>query len=61
LAYPIVKFKQVWGNWPSQPNLKLTILWAGNSIVEMTPRGKGLPIDFRNVPPIPALPQESAR
>ena len=61
LAYPIVKFKQVWGNWPSQPKLKLTILWAGNSIVEMTPRGKGLPIDFTNLPLIPALPQESAR
>lgn len=61
LAYPIVKFKQVWGNWPSQPNLKLTILWAGNSILDMTPRGKGLPIDFRNVRPIPALPQESVR
>jgi hypothetical protein len=29
LAYPIVRFKQIWGNWPSQANLKLTIVWAG--------------------------------
>ncbi len=62
LAYPIVQFRQIWGNWPSQPTLKLTISWAGNSVLEMTPRGKGLPIDFTNSRrPIPALPQESLR
>ena len=56
LAYPIVKFKQVWGNWPSQPNLKLTILWAGNTVVDMTPHGRGLPINFGHLPAIPELP-----
>jgi hypothetical protein len=61
LAYPIVRFKQVWGNWPSQPNLKLTVLWAGNSILDMTPHGKGLPIDFAHPHPVPDIPQGSSR
>jgi hypothetical protein len=55
LVYPLVTFKQVWGNWPSQPNLKLTIMWRGNAVMDMEPRGKGLPIDFANLPPLPAI------
>jgi hypothetical protein len=55
LVYPLVTFKQVWGNWPSQPNLKLTITWRGNAVMDMEPRGKGLPIDFANLPPLPAI------
>lgn len=55
LAYPLVTFKQVWGNWPSRPDLKLTITWRGNSVVDMEPRGKGLPIDFAHLPPLPAI------
>jgi hypothetical protein len=57
LSYPLVRFKEVWGNWPSQPNLKLTILWSGNSVVDMQPKGKGLPIDFAHLPAIPSLPE----
>jgi hypothetical protein len=57
LVYPLVTFKQVWGNWPSQPNLKLTITWRGNSVTDMEPRGKGLPIDFAHLPPLPAIVQ----
>ena len=57
LSYPLVTFRQVWGNWPTQPNLKLTISWRGNMVTEMLPKGKGLPIDFSNLPPLPALPE----
>lgn len=56
LVYPVVSFKQVWGNWPSQPNLKLTIQWTGNFVTDMQPRGKGLPIDFANLPALPPIP-----
>lgn len=55
--YPLVDFRQTWGNWPSRPDLKLTILWRGNSVTDMQPRGKGLPIDFADLPPIPAIPE----
>ena len=55
LVYPLVTFKQVWGNWPSQPKLKLTITWRGNAVTDMEPRGKGLPIDFANLPTLPAI------
>lgn len=57
LSYPLVDFRQTWGNWPSRPDLKLTISWRGNSVVDMEPRGKGLPIDFSHLPPIPELPK----
>jgi hypothetical protein len=55
LVYPVVTFKQVWGNWPTQPNLKLTITWRGNAVTNMEPKGKGLPIDFANLPPLPPI------
>ena len=57
LAYPLVSFEQVWGNWPSKPDLKLTIRWSGNSVIAMDPKGKGLPIDFSNLPALPPLPE----
>jgi hypothetical protein len=57
LGYPLVDFRQVWGNWPTQPNLKLTISWRGNIVTDMLPKGKGLPIDFSNIPPLPPLPE----
>ena len=57
LGYPLVDFRQVWGNWPTQPNLKLTISWRGNMVTEMLPKGKGLPIDFANIPALPPLPE----
>jgi len=57
ISYPLVDFRQTWGNWPSRPDLKLAVSWRGNSVTEMEPRGKGLPIDFANLPPIPALPK----
>ena len=53
LSYPLVDFRQTWGNWPSRPELKLTISWRGNSVTDMEPRGKGLPINFSQLPPIP--------
>jgi hypothetical protein len=58
LAYPLVTWKQVVGIWPTKPDLKLTIWWKGNSVVDMEPKGKGLPVDFSNLPPVPPLPQE---
>lgn len=58
LIYPLVTWKQVVGIWPSRPNLKLTIHWKGNSVVDIEPRGKGLPVDFANLAPVPPLPQE---
>lgn len=57
VSYPMAQFRQTWGNWPSRPDLKLTISWLGNSVTDMQPRGKGLPIDFANLPPIPAIPE----
>ena len=39
------------------PELKLTIFWRGNSVTDMEPRGKGLPINFSQLPPIPAIPE----
>ncbi|MEO8658377.1 MAG: hypothetical protein ABI693_07890 [Bryobacteraceae bacterium] len=57
LTYPLVTFQQVWGNWPSRPDLKLTISWRGNIVTDMLPKGKGLPIDFSNLPPLPDLPE----
>lgn len=57
VSYPLVDFRQTWGNWPSRPDLKLRISWRGNSVTDMEPRGKGLPIDFANLPPIPAIPE----
>ena len=49
--------RQVTGHWASKPDLKLTISWKGNSVVDMQPRGKGLPFDFANLPPIPPIPE----
>ena len=57
VSYPLVDFQQIWGNWPSRPDLKLTISWRGNSVVDMQPRGKGLPIDFSHLPAIPKIPE----
>jgi hypothetical protein len=57
ISYPLVDFRQTWGNWPSRPDLKLTISWRGNSVTGMQPRGSGLPIDFSNLPPIPKIPE----
>ena len=56
LSYPLVRFTEVWGNWPSKPDLKLTIRWAGNSVLDLQPKGKGLPIDFAHLPAVPPLP-----
>jgi hypothetical protein len=57
VSYSLVDFQQIWGNWPSRPDLKLTISWRGNSVVDMQPRGKGLPIDFSHLPAIPKIPE----
>jgi hypothetical protein len=56
LAYPLVTFTQTVAIWPSKPDLELTILWKGNSVTDMLPKGKGLPIDFSSPLAIPALP-----
>jgi hypothetical protein len=58
LVYPLVTWKQVVGIWPTKPDLKLTILWKGNAVVDMEPKGKGLPVDFANLSPVPPLAQE---
>jgi hypothetical protein len=58
LVYPLVTWKQVVGIWPTKPDLKLTISWKGNAVVDMSPKGKGLPVDFANLPPVPPLPSE---
>ena len=58
LLYPLVTRNQVVGIWPTKPDLKYTIRWVGNSVVDMEPKGKGLPVDFSkltSVPPLPAL------
>lgn len=59
MVYPLVEFRQTWGNWPSQPGLALNIRWKGNSVIGMTPEPKALPIDFAHLPPIPALPDDA--
>ena len=58
LVYPLVTWKQVVGIWPTKPDLKLTILWKGNAVVDMEPKGKGLPVDFANLLPVPPLAQK---
>jgi hypothetical protein len=58
LVYPLVTWKQVVGIWPTHPDLKLTIWWKGNSVVNMEPKGKGLPVDFSNLMLVPPLPNE---
>lgn len=58
LVYPLVTWKQVVGIWPTKPDLKLTISWKGNAVMDMEPKGKGLPVDFANLPPVPPLPRE---
>ena len=58
MVYPLVTWKQVVGIWPTKPDLKFTIRWKGNAVVDMEPKGKGLPVDFANLPPVPPLPRE---
>ena len=58
LVYPLVTWKQVVAIWPTRPDLKLTIWWKGNSVVNMEPKGKGLPVDFANLTQPPPLPNE---
>ncbi len=58
LVYPLVTWQQVTGHWASKPGLKLTISWKGNAVMDMQPRGTGLPFDFANLRPIPPLPEE---
>jgi len=58
LIYPLTTCKQVVGIWPTQPDLKLTILWNGNAVVDMQPKGKGLPVDFSHLAPLPPLPRK---
>lgn len=58
MVYPLVTWKQVVGIWPTKPDLKLTILWKGNAVMDMEPKGKGLPVDFSNLAPVPPLPKE---
>ena len=58
LVYPLVTGKQVVAIWPTKPDLKFTILWKGNAVVEMDPKGKGLPVDFAHLPPVPPLPRQ---
>ena len=58
LVYPLVTWKQAVGIWPTKPDLKFTILWKGNSVVDMEPKGKGLPVDFAHLAPVPPLPME---
>jgi hypothetical protein len=55
LVYPLVTQKQVIGIWPTKPDLKLTILWNGNTVNDMEPRGKGLPVRFSKREPVPPL------
>ena len=57
LVYPLVTWKQVVGIWPTKPDLKFTIWWKGNTVIEMEPRGTGLPVDFAHLPPVPLLPE----
>ena len=58
LVYPLATWTQVVAIWPTKPDLKLTIYWKGNSVVAMEPKGKGLPVDFANLAPMPPLPKE---
>ncbi|HXW14700.1 MAG TPA: hypothetical protein VEN79_09345 [Terriglobia bacterium] len=58
LVYPLVTWRQVVAIWPTLPDLKLTIWWKGNAVMIMEPKGKGLPVDFANLAPVPPLPNE---
>jgi hypothetical protein len=58
LVYPLATWTQVVAIWPTKPDLKLTIHWKGNSVVAMEPKGKGLPVDFANLAPVPPLPRD---
>jgi hypothetical protein len=44
LTYPLVEFVQSVGLWPSRPDLRFTIRWRGNSVIEMNPKGRYLPL-----------------
>ena len=44
ITYPLVEFLQKVGIWASQPDLRFTIHWRGNTVTEMTPKGRSLPI-----------------
>jgi hypothetical protein len=56
LVYPLVAWIQTVSIWPSKPDLNLTIRWNGNVVADMEPKGKGLPINFSSMPPVPPLP-----
>ena len=49
---------QTVGLWPTQTDLKLTIRWNGNMVADMELKGKGLPVNFANLPPVPPLPSK---
>lgn len=55
LVYPLVTRKQVIGIWPTKPDLKITTRWNGNTVVDMEPRGKGLPVTFAKRGRLPPL------
>jgi hypothetical protein len=55
LVYPLVTRSQTVGIWPSKPDLKFTIQWKGNSVVDMEPKSHGLPVNFANIAPVPPL------
>ena len=57
LVYPLVSWKQAGvGNWPTKPDLKFTIFWKGNAVMDMDPKGKALAVNFANMSPAPPLP-----
>jgi hypothetical protein len=58
LAYPLLAWEQVVRIWPTKPDLKLKIAWKGNTVVDMNPKGRGLPVNFSHLPPVPPLPRE---
>jgi len=44
IAYPLIEFTQTIGLWPSRPDLKFKISWRGNTAIDISPKGKYLPV-----------------
>jgi len=45
--------------WPwSTSKIIRSLWWKGNPVTNMEPQGKGLPVDFSNLAPVPPLPQD---
>ena len=44
ITYPLVEFTQEVGIWPERPDLVFRVYWRGNTVTQMDPRGKHMPM-----------------